>query len=160
MRIRKVLVTEKGTTVQYSTDEGDYKVTTHDPPHLELTTAIGKLKDIFSSRLDLEEKSASLVVQGIESKTDRTGTWTKVIGIYRANNLQHKLVTGKMREPEFLVEEVDDHPENYPDILSYSEGELIDKVVEEAEAFVTGKRIQGELDFDESEEDTDGSENA
>lgn len=151
MDIRRILITERGTEVDFSTDAGDFKSNINqEGPSPDFTAAINALKRIFADRLEMADKSASLKVNGLEAKEDKGGAWFKILGVYIAKNVHHKMHTGKMRDADYVSE--GDDPSNYPDILTKSEMALVEKALEEAELFVNGKRAQGDLDFDGEEE--------
>jgi hypothetical protein len=141
-------MTERGTEVDFSTDAGDFKVNINqDEPSTDFTGALNSLKSIFANRLEMEDKTALLKVNGLESKEDKGGAWYKIMGIYTAKNVHHKMHTGKMRDADYVSE--GDDPSNYPDILTKAEMALVEKALEEAELFVDGKRSQQELFADE-----------
>ncbi len=150
MTITKMILANDRAKVDYSTDAGEFKISLDVYlAHLDLTKSIGKLADIFASRLELDDfKHMRMILpSGIETGSDDAGAWYRVHGTYTANNITHKLNTGKMRASKYEASDNIDL-EDYPYLLSEDEMERIYMVIAEAAFFVDGKRKQdpqGEL---------------
>ena len=150
MNIKKIILSDDQVKVDYSTDAGEYKINlSGDLASLDLIKSIGKLNEIFSSRLCLDDikHMAMTLPSGVDTGNDDSGDWYRVHGTYTANNITYKLQTGKMRETKYELSE-DQDPEDYPYLLTEEEMDLVTQALTEAALFVDGKRKpdpQGEL---------------
>jgi hypothetical protein len=159
MQVTKIIIADDRIKVDYSTDAGEFKINlSGDLPSPDLIDSIKKLGDIFASRLNLDDKDHSNFTRstGIESGFDDAGkVWYRVHGTYVSNNITYKLATGKMRLADFEFGE-DQDPDDYPYLLTDEEYDRVVKAIEEAAAFVDGKRKtppQLELDLDENKKE-------
>ncbi len=144
MTITKMILANDRAKVDYSTDAGEFKISLDSNlATLDLIKSIGKLADIFASRLDLDDLKHKLMTlpHGLETGEDDDGVWYRVHGTYTANNITYKLQTGKMHELRYELKD-DQDIEDYPYLLSDEELELITDVLLEATLFVDGKRKQ------------------
>lgn len=161
MTITKMILANDRAKVDYSTDAGEFKISLDSNlATLDLIKSIGKLADIFASRLELDDLNhkAMTLPSGVETGEDDEGVWYRVHGTYTANNITYKLQTGKMHECRYEMTQEQDI-EDYPYLLSDEELELITNVLQEATLFVDGKRKedpQGEL-FEELTSKTVGA---
>ena len=156
MTITKMILANDRAKVEYNTDAGEFKISLDSNlATLDLIKSIGKLAEIFASRLDLNDlkHKAMTLPTGVETGEDDEGVWYRIHGTYTANNITYKLLTGKMHECRYEMTE-DQDMEDYPYLLSEEELELITNVLLEATLFVDGKRKedpQMELFSDEEE---------
>lgn len=164
MTITKFRFDSGATTIDYATKAGEFRIKTAEAASPDLTGAVNDLLFIFIRRMQLEPVQDHVSVNGFDCGSDERGDWYRISGVYTAHLLGHKLLTGKIREMNYEDFFEDKDPDEYPEILTQDEHERMLKAVEEAEEFVRGKRAQGELPYnngeDESlfldEEDTDG----
>ena len=144
MNIKKIILSDDQVKVDYSTDAGEYKINlSGDLASLDLIKSIGKLNEIFSSRLCLDDikHMAMTLPSGVDTGNDDSGDWYRVHGTYTANNITYKLQTGKMREMQYeLSDDLD--IDDYPSLLSVEELDLVQDAFLEATLFVEGKRKQ------------------
>lgn len=155
--VSKVSLSNDAAKVEYSSDAGTFKMSlSRELAPLDLIGSVKAIVDIFASRLMLDDYDHINFVKptGLESGSDDKGDWFRIHGSYTVNNIEHKLITGKMRRTDFLMSENQD-PDDYPYLLSDSEMELVETVLEKAEAFASGARAQRpqlELDLEGEEE--------
>lgn len=155
--VSKVSLSNDAAKVDYSTDAGSYRMSlSRDLAPLALIESVKAIVDIFASRLMLDDADHLSFVRptGLEAGSDDKGDWFRINGSYTVNNIEHKLITGKMRRTDFLMSENQD-PDDYPYLLSDSEMELVETVLEKAEEFANGARAQRpqlELALEEDEE--------
>ena len=155
--VSKISLSNDAAKVEYSTDAGSFKMSlSRDLAPLPLIESVKAIVDIFASRLMLDDADHINFVRptGLEVGGDDKGDWFRISGIYTVNNIEHKLITGKMRRTDFLMSENQD-PDDYPYLLADDEMELVEYVIEKAEEFAKGARAQRpqlELALEEDEE--------
>ena len=153
MEIKKIRVDSGLVLVDYTTNQGDFRIKTTEEPSSNLLRAIVALKNIFIRRMELATVTERVMVHGFESGRDDEGQWFRINGVYTANLVGHKLRTPKVMHPgdpeEFWV---DKDPYEYPAYLDSDEVDLIEMAYEEAKAFVLGHRDQLPLGLEESVE--------
>ena len=158
IEISKVMLSNDVAKVEYQSDAGSFKMSlSRELAPLDLISSVKSIVDIFASRLLLDDIEHINFVKpvGIETGNDDKGDWYRIHGTYSANNIDHKMVTGKMRRTDFLMSENQD-PDDYPYLLSEEEMERVEKVIEHATSFANGARAQKpqlELPLEEGEED-------
>ena len=143
---------EKNIRIDYETDDGTFRMETEDRPHPDLTKALSSLVFIFLTRMQFESVSERVHVSGIESGKDDGGRWYRIIGLYTAHTVSHKLTCPKLRYPGPTFWEDIEDPSQYPGHLTEDEMQQIEGCLAEAMAFVDGKRAQLKLEIDELEE--------
>ena len=142
MDITKIKIDTRMVMVDYSTEAGDFRIKTEEDPSLDLTKAIGRLREVFIRRMEFETVQDKVMVTGFESGKDDIGRWYRITGIYTANLVGHKITTPKIRmsnDPDFWEGK---DPYEWPGFLNAEETELVLEANQEAEEFVKGKRAQ------------------
>jgi hypothetical protein len=142
MEINKIRIDGRITTIDYTTESGDYRIKTGEDPSPDLYNAIKGLRGIFLKRMQFEPVKERVMVNGFESGVDNVRRWYKISGIYTANMIGHKITTPKvmeMNDPEFWE---NNDPDEFIQYLDQEESEYMEKAVDEAILFVQGKREQ------------------
>lgn len=166
--VNKVIIKDDTLVVDFKDEKGSFKMsvntTGENEPSPDLFVSIRKMIDIFAYRMDLEAKRDSLTVLGLESGRDQRGLWFRIHGSYTAHTLEHKVATGKLREIIYYPGDYDEQgnlidissPEReeelvseYPSLLTEDEHGILIDCLAEAQAFVGGKRLQKQFEFEE-----------
>ena len=77
MEINKIKIDGRITTIDYTTESGDYRIKTGEDPSPDLYNAIKSLKNIFLKRMQFEPVKERVMVNGFESGEDNVRDGTK-----------------------------------------------------------------------------------
>lgn len=173
MQIIKAQINDSVVVVQYEIGGNVYQITSPESPHMDFISSITSLTHAFAERTLLGNiPDTMLRVFGVVFGIDSEGQFIKLLGIYVANGIEYKLTTPKIYRVDEKtlrqIQRLDDFEEiDYKTFPRYTWGDevaLLEKVEEEAQLFVNGKRrpeLQktfnfgeiDDLDVDLSEED-------
>jgi len=145
--------TDESVLVEYKTTDGDYRIKTEEEPHFDLSQAIRRLQPILVRCMALEPLSGHVRADGFVAGTDEVGNWFQIIGTYTAFLVAHKIKAPKIREVKDPAYWEKKDIDKLPAFFTEEEQQAMYKAIEEAEAFINGKRGQLALEETVDEEE-------
>jgi len=150
LKITVAKMNEQTTSVEYSTDGGDYKIETLETPTGKFSLAVSKLRNVAISKMDLELIGDKITSYGFVRKDSKKGPYWQILLKLTCNMVSIKIASPKIYEvtDDGFWDEARNY-EDYPSMLDPDSQKIMDDAWEQASLFISGARLQPTLGLED-----------